>query len=107
MELIQPAILLFLPANVAANHCFVSTDGRDEVTPRPKVLPREIAPTLPIHPRHMDRAFPFDKPDHLGYRLLRRDHDQPMDMIRQQMAFLNRALLLPGQIVKHLSQMPS
>jgi len=30
-----------------------------------------------------------------------------MYMIRQQMAFLNRALLLPGQIMKHLSQMLS
>ena len=57
MELTQPAIFLFLPTNVGANHCFVLTDGRDEAAPRPKMRPGEIAPTLAIHPRHVDRTF--------------------------------------------------
>ncbi len=47
------------------------------------------------------------KSHHLGYRILRRDSDQQMYVIRQSMVFLNRALFLPGPIMKDFSQIPS
>ena len=71
------------------------------------MLPGKIAPTLAIHPRHVDRAFALDQSDRRRYRVLRRDRHQHVHMIRQQMPFLNRALLPPGQLMKHFAQVPS
>jgi hypothetical protein len=50
----------------------------------------------------MDRALPLDKPDHLRHRVLRRDGDQHVDMIGQQVAFFDPALLLLRQLPEYL-----
>ena len=52
----------------------------------------------------MDGALPFHEAHHLGHRILGRNRNQQVDMIRLQMTFQNLALLLSGQVVKELPQ---
>jgi hypothetical protein len=52
----------------------------------------------------MDRALPLDEPDHLRHRVFRRDGDQHVDMVRQEVALLNATLLLLRQPAEHLPE---
>jgi hypothetical protein len=63
VHLLQAAILLLLVSNVLPYHCFVSTDGRDEVPLRPEMLSHKIALLLPVYTGQMDRTLAFDKSD--------------------------------------------
>jgi hypothetical protein len=83
---------------------FVAADGGHEVPARPKVLPDEVPPTLSVDPRQMDRALPLDEPDHLRHRVIGRDRDQHMHVIRQQVPFLDPTLFLLRQLPEHLPQ---
>jgi hypothetical protein len=48
----------------------------------------------------VDRAFTLDVPNHLQYRLFGRYRNQDVTMARHQMAFLDLAFTLLGQIRK-------
>lgn len=47
-----------------------------------------------------NRALAFQESDHRGNCVFGWDHDQHMDVIGHDVAFENRALLLPGKFVK-------
>src|SRR5215472_3162067 len=75
--------------------------------PVPEVLSHEVALPFPVNPGEMDRALTLDEPDHLRHRVLRWDRDQHMHMIGHQVPFLDLRLLLRGQLVEHLAEMPA
>jgi hypothetical protein len=56
VHLIHAGVFFFLVLNVFAYRLFVSTDGRDKISPRPEMLARKNTLTLAIGPRQMDRA---------------------------------------------------
>lgn len=60
-SLVEPDIFSLLLADVFPDHRLVSTDGRDEVTPGPEVLPYEVALPLSIDPRQVDSALALDE----------------------------------------------
>src|ERR1700761_5621539 len=76
----------------------------DTKYPRPEVLPSVILLPLSIHTRQMNRALALDESHHLRHRVLRRDRDHHVDMVRQQRTFFNPALSLLGQLTEHLAQ---
>src|SRR5512143_1163151 len=88
---------------VFANHRFVPTYRRDEVPPRPKVLPDKIALSLAVNAGEVDSTFTFDVLDHLRDCIRRRNRDQHVHMIRHQMSLFNAALLLLSQLMEHFS----
>ena len=46
------------------------------------------------------RALALHESDHLGYRILGRDRDQHVDVVRHQVSFHDLALMLSRQIVE-------
>jgi hypothetical protein len=62
IQLIEASVVGLLLPDVFPDHCFVSTNGRDEVSPSPKVLPYEVALPLPVNARQVDRALALDVP---------------------------------------------
>ena len=70
----------------------------------PEVLPDKVALAFPIHPCQMNRALALDEANHLRHRVLRRDRNHHVHMVRHQMPFDNRALLLRGKLAEYLSE---
>ena len=68
------------------------------------MLAREVLLPAPKGPSHMNGTLPLEKTDHLRHRILRRNRDQHMHMIPQQMPLNDLALLLPGKLVEHATQ---
>src|SRR4029077_15101108 len=100
------SIRFFLFADVLADLLQLEPDRRHGVTTGPEMLPREV-PLLAAQTGYGDGALPFQKPDHRGHRVLGRNCDTHMHMVRQQVPFHNLALFLPGQSVENLSQLPT
>jgi hypothetical protein len=71
------------------------------------MLAHEVALPFTVDPRQMDRAFPVDEPDHLRDRILRRNRNQHVHVIRQQVSFFDPSLLLRGQFLEHIPEIPS
>ena len=59
---------------------------------------------LGVNPRKVKGTFAFAKANDWRDRLLRRNRDQQVNMIGHQMPRFDPALLLPGELVKHGSQ---
>jgi len=74
-------------------------------SPGPKVLPYEVALPLAVDPSQVDSALALDVPNHLRNRILWRDRNHHMDVIRHQMAFLDPARLLHRQSAEHFPKM--
>jgi len=53
----------------------------------------------------MDRTLPFDVPDHLCHRVLRRDRDQHVYVVGHQVPFLDSALALLRKSLEHVAQL--
>src|SRR5271154_4818407 len=79
---------------------FVSTYGRDEVSPRPETLTDKPTLALAINSRKMDRTFAFDVPHHLTDRVFRRNRQQHMDMIGHQVPLPRRDFLAVRPVVE-------
>ncbi len=60
------------------------------------MLPDEIPLTFPKRPGDMNGTLAFDVAYHLCHGVLRRNRDQHMNVVRDQMPLQNRALLLGG-----------
>ena len=103
--MLQSLIFALLVANVLTNQRFVSTHRRDDISPRPKVLPDKIAFSLTVDAGEVDSTCALEVPHYLRYRLLRRNRDQHVHMIRPQMSLFDTALLLLSQLMEHFSQM--
>ena len=80
----------------------ILADRRDPVASCPEVLASEIRPTTQIVPGYVDCTLPFDVPNYLGNRILRRNRDQ--HVIRPQVSLLDHTFSLPAQITQHLSK---
>jgi hypothetical protein len=62
----------------------------------------------PAHegPGNVDRRFALDKADDLRHRVLRRDGEQHMHVIRHQMPLFDATLLLLRQAAEDVPEMP-
>ncbi len=90
--------------DVLAHRLLVTPYSREEVAARPKVLADKIPLPASERASDVDRALALDVPDHLRYRVLRRDRDHHVYMVHLQVPFFDLALPLPGQRVEHLTQ---
>jgi hypothetical protein len=81
-----------------------------DLTPRPEALTDEVSFLFPVYARQVYGALSFDEVDHVRDRMLRRDRDHHVHVIRQQMPLLDPAFLLRSQLAeqfpKMLSQLP-
>lgn len=75
--------------------------------PTPEVLPDKVALALHVSARDVNRALTLDLSDHLRHRILRRNRDHHMNMVRHQVAFFDPDLLLLRQTPHHLSKLLS
>ena len=66
-ELIDSFVLRLLVPDVLTDDRLVPPDGRDEVAPRPEVLPDKVALALGERPRNVDGALALDEPDDLRH----------------------------------------
>ena len=102
---IARAAAVLLVANVFSYHLLVSTHRRDEVPTGPEMLPYEVTPAFPVHPRNVDRTLSLDETDYLGHCILGRDRYHHVYVVRHQVAFLYLTFLLLCQTLEHLSQL--
>ncbi|CRI62989.1 hypothetical protein THIOKS11100002 [Thiocapsa sp. KS1] len=71
-ELFQSLAFALLALDACSDRRFIPTDGRDNVYPNPKILPRKVTLTLAVEAHQMDRTCAFDEADHLSHGVLRR-----------------------------------
>lgn len=100
----QPGLDIFLIPDVLSDHFLIPPHCRDKIPSRPKTLSHKVAPALSVHSGNVDRTLPFHVPHHLRHRMLWRNRNQHVNMIRHQMPFQNLALLALRQLSEHLSQ---
>src|SRR5215468_2892306 len=93
-----------LLADVFADLLQLEAHGGHGVPAGPKVLAREI-PLLATQAGHRYGALPFQKPDYRSDRVLRRNRDAHVHVVRQQVSLDDLALLLPRQSVEDFSQL--
>ena len=103
IHLVMTPILRLLVPNAVLHDCLDSTNSRNEIAPRLEVLAHEITLALFIIPRSMNRAFTLCRPDHPRHRIIRRNQNQDLKMIRHQMR-RSTALFLTRQPVEFVSQ---
>ncbi len=53
----------------------------------------------------MDRTLPFGVPAHLRHRILGRDRNQHMNMVKHQVSFFDLALSLSSQLAENFAEM--
>src|SRR5437870_9335251 len=106
LEAAAITIRALLFADVFANLLQLETHRGHCVSTGPEVLAREI-PLFATQAGHRYGALPFQKSDHRGHRILRRNRDAHVHMVRQQVSLNDLALLLPRQCVKYFSQLAS
>src|SRR2546430_6765274 len=94
--------LLF--ADVFADLLQLKAHCGHRVSTGPEVLAREI-PLFATQAGHRYGALPFQKSDHRGHRILRRNRDAHVHMVRQQVSLNDLALLLSRQGVEYFSQL--
>jgi len=74
----------------------LKTNDGPRVFPSPGMLLGEIALLAAKLSSHGDGALPFEKTNPRSHRVLRRNHNTHMNMIREQMPFQNLVLFLLG-----------
>lgn len=74
------------------------------VATRPKALSNKISCLSPYIPGYRYGTLPFDKTNHLAYRIFGRNHNTHMYVINTEMTFDYPAFALTRQFVKHISQ---
>src|SRR5215469_14153652 len=100
MTLETPSSIRFLlVADVLADLVQFESDGGDRVATGPEVLAREIL-FAATQSSHGDRALPLQEPDDRGHRVLRRNRNAHVHMVRLQMSFEDLAFLLPARAWK-------
>src|SRR5260370_8104789 len=90
--------LLF--ADVFANLLQLETHRGHCVSTGPEVLAREI-PLFATQAGHRYGAFPFQKSDHRANRILRRNRDAHLHMVRHPWSLTDLALLLPPHSMQY------
>ena len=97
-------VCTLLVTNIGADLLQLEANCRDGIPSRPEVFTREVALSSIKLPCNGDGTFPFQKANPRGYRMLRRDLDAYMHMIRHHVAFNDAAFLLASQLVEDGSQ---
>jgi len=104
MQLIQTSIFAFLLLDVLADSLFVSADGGHEVSSGPEVEASEVLILPKERPCNVDGALALDVTDYLSNRVLRRNGDEHVNMVRHEVTFQYVALPLTSQFPKDLAQ---
>src|SRR4029434_5961979 len=84
------AHLLFLKPH--RGHC---------IPARPEAFSIEVSLSSTKLARHGDCTLALDRPNHLGHRILRRNPDEPVDMVLHHVPLYNGAPALPSQLTQH------
>jgi hypothetical protein len=74
----------FILPDILSYHLLVSPHCGDEVSSRPEVLTYEGPLLLSVHASQVYRTLSFDRPDHLRYRIFRRDRDQHFQLDKKR-----------------------
>jgi hypothetical protein len=105
-ELAGVPIRGILLADVGADLLQLDLDGRYGITTGPEVLPGKVS-FFALQASNRDGALSFQEPDHGGHRVLGRNSNAHVHMVRHEMPFQNLALLLPSQRMKDRTQLPA
>ncbi len=105
IQLFQLLVFELLVLDIFSDDDFIPANRRNEIPPGPKMLANVPTFALAIDSRQMDRALSLDVPDNLAHRIFRRYRQQHVYVVRHQMAFLNTAFALFGQLSKHRTEM--
>lgn len=99
---------LLLPLDIFAYLVFVQADGADTVPSRPEVTPPVPAPQSLVLAKQPDGHFSFQVAHEIRHRILGRNGDNKMDMVRLHVEFqhLNR-IFLPTKPLDLLSRVLS
>ena len=65
------------------------------------MLTPEVTSAACERPGDVNGALALQEPDHLRYRVFRRYRDQHVHVVGEQVAFLDAALLLLGELSEH------
>lgn len=106
LTVFTPVLLLLIPY-VLSNQLLVTPHRADAVTSRPERLASGIPASAIAMPGNPDCALSLDEADDRAYLVLGRNGYRHVDMVGQQMPFLDAALLLARQFVEHTAQIPS
>src|SRR5215831_20799554 len=87
--------------NIGANLFFLKPHRGYCISARPEAFPIEVSLASAKLARHGDGTLALDIPNHLGYRILRRNADQHVDMVLYHMPFYDGAPALPSQLTQH------
>src|SRR5215470_2786016 len=90
--------------NIGANLFFLKPNRGYCISARPEAFPIEVSLASAKLARNGDGTLALDIPNHLGYRILRRNADQHVDMVLDHMPFHDGAPPLPGQLTQHRTQ---
>jgi hypothetical protein len=104
MQLILASIFAFLLLDVLTDSFFVSTNRGCKVASGSKAVTREVLLSSKKRPCNVDGALAFDVTHHLSNRVLGRNRDEHVNMVRHEVAFQYVALPLPGQLPEDLAK---
>ena len=68
------------------------------------MLTAEVALALSVDAGEMDSALAIGEAHDLRNCIFRRNREQHVHVVRHQMPFFDPAVLVPGQVVKHLAE---
>src|SRR5262249_27615933 len=68
---------------------------------RPEAFSMKVSLSSPELSRNSDGALALDISNHLGHRILRRNPDEPVDMVLHHMPFQDGGPALPSQLTQH------
>src|SRR6267378_1819311 len=106
VHLIQTAICRLVRADILADHRRISAHGGDRVPPSPAMVPGRVLAAPHKGPSNVDRRFPLEKAHHLRHRVLRRNGEEHVHVIRHQVPLFNPTFLLRSQRPEDLPEMP-
>src|SRR5262245_65414197 len=87
--------------DIGANLLFLKTHHGHRIPACPEALPMKVALSSPTLARNGNGTLALDRPNHLGYGILRRNPDQHVDMVLHHRPFHDGAPPLPGQLTQH------
>lgn len=99
------SIFLVLISDVCPDHLFVESNRGYKITSRPEILSDEIPGFPGESSRYRYCTLPFDIPDYIRYRVLRRNANADMHVIRHQVPFYYLTFFLFRQLPQYLAEM--
>jgi hypothetical protein len=105
--LVVAFILVLVVPDVRPDHRFIKPHRPDIVPSGPEYLARKVPLSTSEAPRYCNRALAFDIAHPIRNRILRRNANAHVHMVRPQVPFYYLRLLLHRKLVKYLPKMPS